>query len=87
MPWHSERFGLLVRPTRHAEARMAERLVEVDLLADLIETGTIKRKDTRRLWIFKHYEVRKDNLLCAAVTIESELVVKTVMTYWRESDP
>lgn len=80
--WQSERFARLVRLTRHARDRMVSRRIERELVADLVETGTIKRKDARRLWIYKHYADRTDNLICIAVAEEDALIVKTVMTRW-----
>lgn len=61
---------------------MAERDITDDRLLDLIETGEIRHKDTARLWIAKHYPERNDNLLRAAVVLESTVVVKTVMHHF-----
>jgi hypothetical protein len=33
-------------------------------------------------WLYKHFADRDDNLLCAAVVLETALVVKTVMHHW-----
>lgn len=85
--WGSERFGCDVRVTRHARERMVERGIPEALVKDLVETGTVKRKDARRLWIFKRYEGRDDNLVCAAAAKEGHLVIKTIMTHWREGEP
>lgn len=78
----SERFQRPIRITRHAAARMLERNMDAALLLDLLETGTVKHKDAMRLWVFKAYAERNDNLLCAAVVLETELVVKTVMHHF-----
>lgn len=78
----SERFQRPVRITHHATQRMAERNMDVALLLDVIETGTVKHKDATRLWIFKAYAERADNLLCVAVVLETTLVVKTVMHHF-----
>lgn len=75
----SQRFNLPVLITRHARQRMAERDMDEALLLDLIETGNARHKDETHLWLFKHYDRRDDNLLCAAVVIEGALVIKTVM--------
>lgn len=56
--------------------------MEASLLLDLIETGTVKHKDDVRLWVFKRYAGRSDNLLCAAVALEGNLIVKTVMHHF-----
>ena len=75
----SERFQLHVVTTHHARERMVERHIDEALLLDLIESGTARYKDASRLWLFKHYEGRDDNLLCAAAVIDGALVIKTVM--------
>jgi hypothetical protein len=85
--FRSRRFAKPVRLTLHARERMAERGVETSVIVDLIETGTIKRKDGRRFWIYKEVTGRDDNLVCAAVVDEDILVVKTIMTHWQESEP
>jgi len=61
---------------------MVERDIDPDLLRDLLETGTATQKDSRRLWLSKEYSSRDDNLLCAAVVLEEQVVVKTVMHRW-----
>jgi len=84
----SRRFSRPVTVTDHARQRMAERNVTEERLLDLIDTGEIRHKDASRLWIAKHYPERNDNLLCAAVVLESTLVVKTVMHHFSwESQP
>jgi len=52
------------------------------MLLDLIETGECREKDKQRLWLFKAFPDRDDNLICAAVVLEKELVIKTVMIRW-----
>lgn len=83
----SDRFQLQVLITRHAQERMTARLIDEALLLDLIETGTVRYKDDAHLWIFKHYENRDDNLLCAAAVIQSALVVKTVLHRFEPDEP
>lgn len=78
----SNRFQRSVSITRHAATRMVERGISNAMLLDLVETGTVKYKDAVRLWVFKYYAGRSDNLLCAAVTLEDRLVVKTVMHHF-----
>ena len=78
----SERFHLPIQITRHAALRMSERGMDNALLLDLLETGVIKHKDDLRLWVYKYYAERTDNLLCAAVVLETALVVKTVMHHF-----
>lgn len=53
-----------------------ERDVSEALLLELIETGTARYKDVTRLWLYRHFEGRNDNLLCVAALIERHLVVK-----------
>ena len=78
----SLRFNRPIQITRHAKERMKERGISDDLLFDLIETGTAKHKDETRLWLFKHYPEREDNLICAAAVLEDCIVVKTVMHHF-----
>ncbi len=61
---------------------MLQRRISESLILDLIETGEIRKKDEVRLWIFKSYNDRNDNLLCVAVVVEAYLVVKTVMHHF-----
>jgi hypothetical protein len=78
----SKRFNRPVQVTDHARQRMAERNIGDDLLLDLIETGELKHKDERRVWIAKHYPDRTDNLLCTAAVLEAAVIVKTVMHHF-----
>lgn len=87
MIWHSRRFDLSVRLTRHARERMAQRGVSQDEVADVVETGSVRRKDARRLWIYKAIPGRDDNLVCVAVAQEDMLIVKTIMTHWQVEEP
>jgi len=52
------------------------------LLADIVETGRVKYKDERHLWIFKGYPGRTDNMLCIAALLADALIVKTVMHHF-----
>lgn len=61
---------------------MVERDISEAIIIDLIETGATQYKDEKRLWIYKAYTDRNDNLLCIAVVIESVLVIKTVMHHF-----
>lgn len=58
---------------------MIERGVDDTLLLDLIETGTARHKDETRLWRYKSYSGRDDNLPCVAAVVQDALGVKTVM--------
>ena len=59
---------------------MAQRAIDDVVLLDLIDSGETRYKDAVRLWIYKSYAGRDDNLLCvAAVLQEDALIVKTVM--------
>lgn len=86
---NSTRFGRAVRITRHASERMRDRGITDELLSDLIETGTVRHKDDIRLWIFKSYPDRDDNLICAAAVLEDEVIIKTVMHHFelKENEP
>jgi hypothetical protein len=84
----SERFSKPVIVTAHARARMAQRDVDSTLLLDLIESGEIRHKDERRIWVAKHYSNRSDNLLCVALGLESSVIVKTLMHHFTwENEP
>jgi hypothetical protein len=81
---YSKRFQKPLWLTAHARVRMKERDIPKDTVLDIIETGTLKRKDERHLWVFKSYPGRQDNLLCAAVVEGKALIVKTLMNHWHE---
>ena len=42
-----------------------------------------------RLWIFRSYPDRDDNLICAAAVLEDEVIIKTVMHHFelKENEP
>lgn len=79
----SVRFQKQIRITRHATDRMKERYIDETQLSDLIETGKLKYKDDKCVWIFKTYPERNDNMVCAAVILDDEIIVKTVMINWQ----
>ncbi|MGE0086930.1 MAG: DUF4258 domain-containing protein [Desulfococcaceae bacterium] len=79
----SKRFHKQIYVTHHAAERMKERNITETMLLDIIENGEIKHKDIKRLWIYKEFSERSDNLICAAVVSEDMLVVKTVMINWQ----
>jgi hypothetical protein len=79
---YSERFQKEIQITDHAYVSMAKRDITEAVLLDTIETGEIKPKDERHLWIHKHIADRHDNLLCVAAVDGAALIVKTVMTDW-----
>ena len=78
----SKRFQREVQVTRHARERLNQREISESELFELLEMGAIKEKDASHLWIAKHLENRQDNLVCAAVVLEDNLVVKTVMHHF-----
>jgi hypothetical protein len=79
---NSRRFGRPIRLTDHARKRMTERNIDDGLILDIIETGQVKHKDARRIWLFKAYPDRADNLLCVAALLAEALIVKTVMHHF-----
>lgn len=87
MDWFSLRFQRPVLITEHARLRAAQRGIPPGLLADLVENGLTRYKDAHRLWIYRAYPERQDNMLCVAVTLESSLVIKTVMHHWSAEEP
>jgi hypothetical protein len=78
----SQRFQLPVVVTTHARDRMAVRQIGEALLLDIIETGMDTEPRPGHHWLYKYYDERSDNLLCAAAVVENALVVKTVMHHW-----
>lgn len=83
---YSKRFKRDVHITRHARERMQQRGLNEAQLSELLETGDTRFKDDTRLWIAKAFAQRTDNLVCAAVVLENQLIVKTVMHHfeWEE---
>ncbi|MBF0163803.1 MAG: DUF4258 domain-containing protein [Magnetococcales bacterium] len=65
---------------------MAERKVTIQMVAELIETVDMIRKNERNLWISKAFPDRDDNLICAAVALETALVIKTIMHNWQQME-
>lgn len=61
---------------------MAQRNITDPMLHSLLETGETRFKDEARFWVAKALPGREDNLICAAVTLEDALVVKTVMHHF-----
>ncbi len=80
------RFNAQVQISRHAYTRMAQRHITEELLIELLESGEVRYKDEKRFWTALEVPGRQDNLLCAAVVLEEQLVVKTVMHHfeWEE---
>ena len=83
---NSERFGCAIRLTDHANKRMVERDIDEARILDLIETGQVKYKDDRHLWLFKGYPDRADNLLCVAALLSDTMIVKTVMHHFTSGE-
>ncbi len=83
---HSQRFDRPVSVTRHARERMTQRVISEDELSALLEHGDLRYKDDMRLWATRHFEGRRDNLICAALVIEDHVVVKTVMHHFAWSE-
>lgn len=82
----SARFNLDVVVTHHAHQSMRKRDVSMELLALVLEQGEIKRKTSVDCWVFQRVQGRADNLVCAAVALESALIIKTVMINWELED-
>ena len=82
MTLHSARFGLPIVLTEHAKLRMAERQIDEALIANIIDTGTLKDAGRSHYWLYKHFDDRNDNLLCVAAVIDNAVVVKTIMHHW-----
>lgn len=78
----SNRFQRLVVISSHAKIRMAERDISEAILLEVIDSGDTRYKDATRLWAFKEFPERHDNLLCAVLVLEDRVVVKTVMHHF-----
>ncbi len=84
MTYFSDRFQKTLYFTHHAIGRMKKRNIDFNLVLELIETGEIQYKEnTQHAWIFKHYEQREDNLICAAIVMGDTIIIKTVMINWQ----
>ena len=81
-PYWSARFQRRVWFTDHALARAAERNISVNMLLDVIETGTLREREGGHCWIWKMIEGRDDNLICVAALLAEALIVKTVMHHF-----
>ena len=55
---------------------MVARDMDEALVLDIIETGVDKDAGAGHHWIYKHFQDRKDNLLCVAAVIDDVLIVK-----------
>lgn len=82
--FYSTRFNKNVWLTNHAIESMAKRNITLAEIKLLIEEGKYHFKSTSHGWISHHFSSRNDNLICAAVTTEHTIVVKTVMVNWKE---
>jgi hypothetical protein len=65
---------------------MLERGISRETLIDIIDTGTTKYRDETHLWVYKNYQNRSDNLICAVLVLEYSVVVKTVMHHFTVSE-
>lgn len=86
-PYWSERFQRQVWLTNHAFVRALERDIPVELLLEVIETGTLLEQQSGHCWIWKSVERRHDNLLCVAALLGNALIVKTVMHHFEPEGP
>jgi hypothetical protein len=84
--WRSNRFAMAVHLTHHAAQRIAQRGLDLTGIADLVETGTVKRKDAEHWWIYKEIPGRENNPVCAAVIARQAIIIKTIMTHWEARD-
>lgn len=63
---------------------MAKRRITLSEIKQLIEKGEYQIRDEPHEWIFYHFLVRSDNLICAAIVHEQTIIIKTVMVNWHE---
>ena len=78
----SNRFQLPIVISSHARMRMVERDVSEAMLLEVIDSGDTRYKDATHLWAFKEFPERHDNLLCAVLVLEDQVIVKTVMHHF-----
>jgi hypothetical protein len=78
-----KKYKLVV--TEHARLQMQLRDIPPQLLKEVIELGEVKEKDVSgKYWIYKKVKGRKDNLICASVSVEKpRLIVITTLINWR----
>ena len=78
----SNRFQRPIVISSHARMRMAERDISEAMLLEVIDSGDTRYKDATHLWAFKEFPERHDNLLCAVLVLEDQVIVKTVMHHF-----
>jgi len=61
---------------------MKERVIDLNVVVDVLETGQARWKDGTRGWVAKQVAGRHDNLICLVVALEQAVVVKTVMHHF-----
>jgi Domain of unknown function (DUF4258) len=72
--------------TDHAKIRMAARGINEELVKQVIENGTSKKKPQQAgaYWVFLEIQGRSDNLICVSLVLESKLIIlKKVLVNWR----
>jgi len=71
--------------TDHSQLQMQLRNISLEILKQVIESGKVKEKDAEgKYWVYQRVRGRKDNLICAAVSIEKpRLIVITTLINWR----
>lgn len=82
MFYFSQRFQKNVHLTNHARDRMKRRYITEQQVKDLIESGKIKYSNLQNAWLFKTFQERDDNLICAAIIIKQAIIIKTIMINW-----
>jgi len=78
----SNRFQRPIVISSHARMRMVERDISEAMLLEVIDSGDTRYKDATHLWAFKEFPERHDNLLCAVLVLEDQVIVKTVMHHF-----
>jgi hypothetical protein len=76
------RYNLVI--TEHAAGRMLLRGVSETQVIEVIESGSVTRKEKPgKFWVAKAIGGRRDNLVALSISIESpNLVVITAMVNW-----
>ena len=86
MNFFSARFARNVWLTRHARSALEKRGLDEEMVLAVIETGEIIEKGDGHCWIHRAFQGRADNQICAAVVIDTAVVVKTVVVNWQAKE-
>ena len=71
--------------TDHALKRMKQRGITRSTLIEVLEFGDLVPKGQKnKFWVYKMIDERKDNFICASISIEDPMIVViTTLINWR----